>query len=79
MADFEIDFVSERRYETLLVEVSYKKQRLFQLNKEKGEDAIELLFISDLRQLANDVEMRFSLAEFEAILETAKTALIEEC
>jgi hypothetical protein len=79
MTDFEIDFVSERQYETLLVEVSYKKQRLFQLNKEKGQDAIELLFISDLRQLGYDVEMRFSLADFEAVLETAKTALIEEC
>lgn len=79
MADFEIDFVSERQYETLLVEVSYKKQRLFQLNKENGPEAIELLFISDLRQLGYDVEMRFSLAEFQAILETAKTALVDEC
>lgn len=79
MKDFAIDFVSEKKYETLLVEVSYKKQRLFQLNKEKGGDCIEIFIIDDLLKLPCDVEMRFKLDDFKDILEKARRVLLEEC
>lgn len=75
--NFEIDVVSDVRFEELLVEVSYRKQRLFQLNRENGPSAVEIEFLSDLRVLPDDVEMKFTLEEFEAVLALAKDVLLE--
>ena len=52
--DFEIDVVSDVRFEELLVEVSYRGQRLFQLNREMGPNAVEIEFLSDLRIISED-------------------------
>lgn len=71
MSNFEIDFVSDLRYEHLLVEISYRQQRLCIINKEHGNDNLEIEFVSDIRILTEDVVMKFPLAEFESVLKEA--------
>ena len=71
MSDFEIDFVSDFEHEHLMVEISYRKQRLCVINKERGNDSMEIEFVSDFRILTDEVVMRFPLSEFEAILKVA--------
>ena len=44
-SNFEIDFVSDNKYENITVEISYKKQILCQLNKDSGIDKIEIEFL----------------------------------
>ena len=75
--DFEIDVVSDVRFEELLVEVSYRGQRLFQLNREMGPNAVEIEFLSDLRIISEEVEMKFALSDFVAVLKLAKNVLLE--
>ena len=75
--DFEVVFFSDSRYEELTAEISYKDQILCQLNKDKGIDNIEVEFFADARILAEQVAMKFPLNEFLAVLEEAKTDLIE--
>jgi hypothetical protein len=75
--DFGIDFFSDLRFEYLSVEVTYKTQRLLQLNRENGIDSIEIEFLTDLLLLPDVVAMRFPLREFESILAQAKCALLK--
>lgn len=74
--EFEVDFVSDSRYEELTAEISYKGQILCQLNKDKGIDSIEIEFFSDSRILAEEVVMKFSVDNFLKILEQTKEELI---
>lgn len=62
--DFTMEYVSDPRYELLTIEVSFKRQRLFQANKDKGE--IEFEFDLNPRMLKMDVDMRFSLDDLLA-------------
>jgi hypothetical protein len=75
MSDFEIDFVSSLAHKHLAVEISYQQQRLCIIDKEQGNDKLEIEFFSDLRILANEVIMKFPLFEFEAILKEASMDL----
>jgi hypothetical protein len=75
--DFSIDFVSKQSWERLGVEVSYLGQRLFLLNKEHGDDKVEIEFLTDLILLPLKVGMIFPLAEFQAILDEATKELLE--
>jgi hypothetical protein len=75
MNNFTIDFVSENRREHLVIEIHFKNQRLCQINKEKGNENLEIEFITDLYKLPEIVEMSFPLSDFLAILEEAKTSL----
>ncbi len=75
-SNFEIDFVSDNKYENITVEISYKKQMLCQLNKNSGADEIEIEFFNDSRCLSEDVKHKFNLDNFMAILNSAKLDLI---
>lgn len=72
---FEILFVSETEYDFLAAEILFSGQRLCQINKEKGNDEMEIEFIADTYMLQKDVLMKFSLAEFEKIIFKAKEEL----
>lgn len=75
-SNFEIDFVSDNKYENITVEISYKKQMLCQLNKDSGADEIEIEFFNDSRCLSEDVKHKFNLDNSMAILNSAKLDLI---
>ncbi len=74
--DFSIEFVSDSRYEFMVVEISYREQLLCRLNKENGVENIEVEFDFDSRVLSSDVQMKFPLLEFEKILEEARADLV---
>jgi hypothetical protein len=74
-SQFEIDFVSDARYEKLTLEISFRGQRLCQINKDKGNENMEIEFISDIRLLPEEIAMKFSLNEFEEVLRQAKEDL----
>lgn len=76
MSDFSIIFVSETKRDHLLVEIHFKKQRLCQINKEKGCENLEIEFLSDIYILPKEVVMSFPLSDFEAILKEAKEGLL---
>jgi cupin superfamily acireductone dioxygenase involved in methionine salvage len=78
MAEFNIDFVSDLEHEHLMAEISFNGQRLCVLDKEGGNDQIQIEFVSDLYVLPENVRMKFSLAEFLKTVETAKSDL-EKC
>jgi len=71
MSDFEIDFVSDVNSEHLMAEISFRKQRLCRIDKELGEDRMEIEFLSDLRLLPEEVVLKFRLADFEAVIREA--------
>ncbi|MEM0571853.1 hypothetical protein [Salmonella enterica] len=75
-SDFSVVFFSDSRYEELTAEISYKGQIVCQLNKDKGENAVEVEFFTDSRLLSESVEMKFLLDEFIAVLNEAKLDLI---
>jgi hypothetical protein len=77
MSDFTMDFISEEKHEHLAIEIYYKKQRLCQINKEKGNDSMVVEFLTDLYILEESVKMSFPLSEFLKTLEEARDSLAE--
>jgi hypothetical protein len=75
MNGFQIDFVNDVDHEHLMVEISYEKQRLCLINKEQGNDRMEIEFLTDLLLLPEAVIMKFPLADFEAVIKEAKAGL----
>lgn len=75
MSEFQIDFVSDINRDHLMVEIYFRKQRLCQINKELGNDQMEIEFLTDLYVLPQEVVMKFPLAEFEAVIKEAKESL----
>lgn len=75
MARFSIDFVSDMNHEHLMVEIGFNGQRLCVLDKEWGNDCMEIEFLADLYVLPESVRMKFSLAEFLKTLEIARSDL----
>ncbi|MFZ6169815.1 hypothetical protein ACO0J5_10545 [Proteus mirabilis] len=75
-SNVEIDFVRDNKYKNITVEISYKKQMLWQLKKDSGADKIEIEFFNDSRYLSEDVKHKFNLDDFMAILNSAKLDLI---
>ncbi len=78
MTGFSIDFVSDMDHEHLMAEISFNGQRLCVLDKEGGNDRIEIEFLADLYVLPESVKMKFSLAKFVETVETARADL-EKC
>ena len=78
MTGFSIDFVSDTDHEHLTAEVSFNGQRLCVLDKESGNDRMEIEFLADLYVLPESVRIKFSLAEFLKIIEIARYDL-EKC
>ncbi|MGS0744263.1 hypothetical protein ACVBEF_21010 [Glaciimonas sp. GG7] len=75
MNNFEIDFVSDCDHEYLMAEISYRKQRLCLINKEQGNDSMEIEFLTDLYLLSGKINMKFPLSEFEAVIKGARDEL----
>ena len=75
VSDFRVDFVSDATSEFLLVEISYKAQRLCQINKEKGVDDLEIEFLSDVYLRSEELRMVFPLKEFQHVLHEAAKGL----
>lgn len=78
MTEFKIDFVSDMDHEHLMAEISFNGQRLCVLDKESGNEKMEIEFLVDLYVLPESVRMKFSLSEFMKTLEIAKADL-EKC
>ncbi len=78
VAGFSIDFVSDMEREHLIAEISFNGQRLCGLDKEHGNEKMEIEFLADLYVLPESVRMKFSLAEFLKIIEIARSDL-EKC
>lgn len=76
-SNFEIDFFSDDRYENITIEISYKKQILCQLNKDRGIEKIEIEFFYDSRLLSEKIESKFFIDDFISILNKAKKDLID--
>ncbi len=72
---FEILFVSETRYEYLAAEILFDGQRLCQINKENGNEALEIEFLTDLYVVQKSSVMKFSLSEFQRVLDRASEEL----
>ncbi|ODI96653.1 hypothetical protein BFR91_03425 [Acinetobacter pittii] len=74
--DFSVDYFSDTRYEKITIEISYKNQILCQLNKDKGNDNIEIQFFHEWRILPDQVIFKFPLEEFISLLNELKQDLI---
>ena len=74
--DFSIDYLSDTEYEMITIEISYKEQILCQLNKDKGNDNIEIEFFHESRRLADQVIFKFPLEEIISLLNELKQDLV---
>jgi len=54
--NFEVLFVSENEYNCLVAEILFNGQRLCQISKEKGNENMEILFLTDLYILKENVK-----------------------
>lgn len=75
MSDFHIDFVSEMSHEHLMAEISFMGQRLCLIDKEGGNDSMEIEFLTDLYVLPENIRMKFKLSDFEEVIRVAKEDL----
>lgn len=75
-SDFNVDFFSDSRYEELTAEISYKGQILCQINKDKGDNTVEIEFFTDSRLLPESINMKFPLDELISILNQVKSDLL---
>lgn len=75
MIGFCIDFVSDMDHEHLMAEISFNGQRLCVLNKENGNEEMELEFLVDLYILSDSVKMKFGLDDFIKTIEVARLDL----
>lgn len=78
MSGFRIDFVSDMDHEHLMAEISFNGQRLCVLDKENGNEEMELEFLVDLYILNDSVKMKFGLDDFIKTIEVARLDL-ERC
>jgi len=76
MKDFELEFVSDQAHERLMVEVLFRKQRVFQISREEGEE-MKIEILEDHYILEEDVILKFPLADFQRALKEAEIALLE--
>lgn len=73
--NFNIDFFSDTQYQLMTAEISFKGQILCQINKDKGDEHLEVEFFHDFRTSYEEVKMKFNLDEFEETLRTARDEL----
>ncbi len=78
MTGLSIDFVSDMDHEYLTAEISFDGQRLCVLDREGGNERMEIEFLADLYVLPNNVRMKFSLSDFLKTIEIARPEL-ERC
>ncbi|WP_232438161.1 hypothetical protein [Burkholderia ubonensis] len=75
MAKFNIDFVGEMDREHLMAEISFEGQRLCVIDKESGNDSMQIEFLVDLYILPDSIKMKFSLDDFMDALNSARGGL----
>lgn len=73
--EFSIVYVSDVDKEHLAVEVHFRGQRLFGLDRERGEDSVDLEFYSDIYRLPAAVRMKFPLEKFQQVMADALEAV----
>lgn len=71
MNAFTIDFVSPVSYESLAVEISFNGQLLCQINKERGDGALEVEFFYGYRLLEAEVLLKFPVSDFLLVFNQA--------
>jgi hypothetical protein len=62
-------------HEHLMAEISFAGQRLCILEKELGNENMEIEFLTDLYVLPESVRMKFRLSDFEGVIRTAREEL----
>jgi hypothetical protein len=73
--NFEIVFVDRHDCECLLAQVRFKNIELCEINKEKGNDHMEIeMFCND--PLYNELKIQFPLNDFVEALRVAKAELM---
>jgi hypothetical protein len=71
---FEIVFIDRTENEYLSALILFNEQRLCEISKEKGNDQLEIEFLTDL-YLDKKVRMKFPISDFEETLRIAKDEL----
>lgn len=74
---FEIIYCSNVNYEKMTVEILYKRQQVLQINKDKGDDLLEVEIFSQYVVKEMLIDLRFSLEDFLYAITRAKEMLIE--
>lgn len=74
---FSFEYFSDIDFEFIALEVLYNNQRLYELNKEKGDSNIEIDFFKFSKILEEKVILKFNLNEFVNILDESKCILLE--
>lgn len=69
--EFEVLFVSEDRYDNFVAEILFNGQRICQINNGKGNQNMEIEYLSDLFILEINVEMKLSLSKFQEAMNFA--------
>lgn len=72
---FNIDFVDEVGHDHLMAEISFEGQRLCVIDKEGGNDSMQIEFLVDLYILPDSVKMKFSLDDFMGVVSSARDEL----
>lgn len=62
-------------HEHLMAEISFAGQRLCIIEKEHGNENMEIEFLTDLYVLPESVQMKFRLSDFESAIRTARAEL----
>lgn len=75
VSKFNIDFVSDMDHEHLTAEISFEGQRLCVIDKEGGNDSMQIEFLVDLYILPDSVKMKFSLDDFMRTVNSARDEL----
>lgn len=75
VSKFDIDFVSDMNHEHLMAEISFEGQRLCIIDKEFGNDDMQIEFLVDLYVLPESVKMKFNLDDFMGAINSARDEL----
>ncbi|MBD2233005.1 hypothetical protein [Phormidium tenue] len=70
---FEIIRFSDSRYEKITVEIQYKEEQIAQINKDKGDDLVEIELLADF--VDSDFSPKFFLNDFLNALNEARNLL----
>jgi hypothetical protein len=72
---FEILRVSDLSYEEMTVEIQYKGEQIAQINKDKGDNFLEIEFFTDF--IDSNFIPKFMLNDFLTVLDEAQKLLRE--
>jgi hypothetical protein len=73
---FEIIYFSDVNYEKMTVEILYKRQQVLQINKDKGDNLLEVEIYSQYVVEEMLIDLRFPLEDFLYAIKRAKEMLL---